>query len=455
MRRRLTNAITVGLGLAGCGTRALPGGSEGGTEAGDATTMMSADDDEGDMSITGVPTTASASTTMSADDEGEAEAVTDPSADDDEGDDDTPIFDIGGDVTPDVGSNGLGCDLDAEPPLTPGIECEVVEYMDRTWVMICVPMPADGCETSDSIAVGDALSHCFDPNDEYSCSGLYDSCGPIEDGDASCCYWGTTGQTCPGRPFTIDGEARLAPITARGDWSDAWPRAAERDELLAQAWLFDARHEHAAIASFARFAMELLAIAAPARFVEAAVRAASDEREHATLFFGLAQAHGHAAIGPGPLDTRGALDRSNDLEAIVVATVREGCIAETISAMQLAAARDGAKDPALRDALARVHTQELEHVELAWTFVAWAYARGDSSLRAAVEQAFAEAWAHTPKGPDVDARPEDAAAWRAAGRITHGDRDAIAMTTLRTLVEPAAREMFARSVEAPSALIAP
>jgi hypothetical protein len=36
--------------------------------------------------------------------------------------------------------------------------------------------------------------------------------------------------------------------------------------------------------------------------------------------------------------------------------------------------------------------------------------------------------------------------WRAAGRLTHAERDAIAITTLRTLVAPAAHDMFARAL---------
>lgn len=449
MRRRLTSAITMGLGLAGCSTRAIPGGSEGGT--GGETTAATADDDDGDISISGMPTTASASASVSVtvstsasddDAEGEAEAVTDP----DDGDDDGNVyFDVGVEKA-DFGVVPIDCDVAEEPPITLGVECELVNDGQYDWVMICIAGDDGDCAQPNEVEVIEALTLCYDPKGREGCTGLYSSCGPIEHDDV-CCYWGVTGQSCPGRPFMIDGEARIAALAHRSDWADPWARAGVVDEMLARAWSFDAQHEHAAIASFARFAMQLLAIAAPPRFVDAALRAACDEREHATLFFGLAQAHGHRAIGPGPLDTRDALDESRDSIAIVVATVREGCIAETISAMQLTAAHAGTTDPALRDALARVVAQELEHVELAWSFVAWAYARGDRSLRAAVEHAFATAWEHTPKGPGVDPRPADAPKWRAHGRLTHADREAIAISTLRTLVGPAAREMFARTRE--------
>jgi hypothetical protein len=445
MRRRLTKAITVGLGLAGCTTRAIPGGSEDGT--GGAQTSNAEDDDSGVSLSTQVATT---QTTDDGDDDdaeadvddGDADAEAESNADD--ADDGNPHFDVGGPRL-DFGGSNLDCNLDQEPPLTLGVPCEVVEYQLETWVMICAPFGDDGCVAPNTFEVEQALMLCFDPSGEASCYGLYNSCGPIQDGDEGCCYWGTVGQLCPGRPLLVDGAARIASLVARDDWADAWPVAPRTsiDDLVARAWLFDAQHEHAAIASFARFAIQLLAIGAPPRFVEGAVRAASDEREHATLFFGLAQAHGGRALGPGPLDTTGVLG-STDVIAIVVATVREGCIAESISAMQLARAQTYATDPALRDALARVVAQELEHVELAWSFVAWAYARGDARLRGAVTEAFASAWDSVPKASDVEPHPSDAGKWRARGRLTHDERAAIAVSTLRTIVEPTARELFGR-----------
>ena len=119
----------MGLGLAGCGTRALPGGSEGGTGGED--TVATADGDDGDVSITGVPTTASASASVSVsvsvstsddDAEGEAEAVSNV----DDSDDDGPYFDLNIDK-PDIGVSPLECDIDSEPPLTVGVACEVVD----------------------------------------------------------------------------------------------------------------------------------------------------------------------------------------------------------------------------------------------------------------------------------------------------------------------------------------
>jgi hypothetical protein len=86
--------------------------------------------------------------------------------------------------------------------------------------------------------------------------------------------------------------------------------------------------------------------------------------------------------------------------------------------------------------------QELAHVELAWSFVAWAHARGDADLRAAVRSAFAETWRWIPRGADVEPAPQDADRWRAAGRLPQSDRLAIAERALVEVVGPLATTLL-------------
>jgi hypothetical protein len=65
--------------------------------------------------------------------------------------------------------------------------------------------------------------------------------------------------------------------------------------------------EHASVASFARFSLQLMAAGAPASLVEAAHRAALDEIEHARLTFRLASRYEGRALGPGPLPVDGSV----------------------------------------------------------------------------------------------------------------------------------------------------
>jgi hypothetical protein len=221
-----------------------------------------------------------------------------------------------------------------------------------------------------------------------SCSGVRAVSGPEVRGK-QCCYAICRGPVPPcGRPLVDAGGApRVAPTAARSDWkADLGPAVPQRSR---DEWLADAAMEHASVASFARFSLELLAIGAPSSFVEEAHRAALDEIEHARLCFALAGVHApeRGPVGPGALDLSGIVLRSR-LADVAAAAAEEGCCGETMGALVAAHERDRATDDTARAALARIAEDEARHAELAWRFVAWALATGDDEVRSAVASAF-------------------------------------------------------------------
>src|SRR5690606_18379163 len=94
--------------------------------------------------------------------------------------------------------------------------------------------------------------------------------------------WSCLGVTCAiGRPLLIDGLARTAPAVPRGDWltdldlpRDLPPAARA---ALAAHWAEVAALEHASVASFAGFTLDLMALGAPPELLAEAQRAALDE----------------------------------------------------------------------------------------------------------------------------------------------------------------------------------
>lgn len=240
-----------------------------------------------------------------------------------------------------------------------------------------------------------------------------------------CCYT-FCGGACCGRPLrTPAGDALVADVAGRSDWSravalDTFTLDATTRAALARDWLEDARLEHASIASFAIFAVELLGFAAPPDLVTAAQSASLDEVEHARTTFAIASAFEGAPLGPSALPL-GRVAPSNDLATVAAACVRDGCIGETIASLVAEAQARNATSPGLRDALARIAEDEGRHAELAWRFVAWATARGGDVVRDAVAAAFAT--------PRPAARPVPAGvtedAWRAGGRLTPAEHDAL------------------------------
>ncbi len=286
--------------------------------------------------------------------------------------------------------------------------------------------------------------------DAYAC-GLQDVgdayCPAPSGGD--CCY--TVVGDCPvGRPFVVGGHVRLAALERSAGWTggqaalapDVSALDAASRQALADFWAREALTEHASVASFSRFVLQLLALGAPAELVRGAIRAASEELEHATACFRLASAYGAEPVRPGALDVTGALDHVADPVAAAVSLASEGCIAETVSALQIRVAFEEATDPAVRASLHAIAAEEAEHARLAWAALAWLLRRsGGDSIRA-VAAVFERSAAHVGLGATCS-HPGDAAAMRAHGYLALDTRRRLALEVLRDVVAPCAAALLA------------
>ncbi len=215
----------------------------------------------------------------------------------------------------------------------------------------------------------------------WHCQTGSDECATNDDctSPATCAYtdskWTCLQDNCAaGRPFLVHGAERLPPVANRADWlvtqqPDLSMSKDVRREL-ARRWTEAGQMEHASVAAFARFMLQLLSLGAPPDLVEATERAISDERRHAQLCFGLASAYGDRNVGPGPLDIAGSMQdlEPNELIALVF---REGCVGETVAAVEASHGAEHAMDPVVREALRRIAVDEQRHSELAWRFIAW------------------------------------------------------------------------------------
>ena len=234
---------------------------------------------------------------------------------------------------------------------------------------------------------------CFD-DVGYACVSEKDECLLDEDcvENRSGCAWTPDGRRCQaaycviGRPFLVEGSERLASVERRADWSEA--NEAEESAFntylagltlservrLGNEWTRIGLMEHASIAAFARFNLQLLSLGAPAHLVEACNQAIVDETLHTQLAFGLASRYTGSPVGPGPLEMNHALSEDG-FEAIVLNTVLEGCIGETVAAMEAREALVSTSNHAVRGVLEQIAHDEARHAELAWQFVQWAVAQ--------------------------------------------------------------------------------
>jgi hypothetical protein len=238
---------------------------------------------------------------------------------------------------------------------------------------------------------------------------------------------------------------------ARDDWAslpavDALGLAtlsSKQRAILAEHWLEVAQLEHASIAAFARFALQLLSVGAPPRLLEATHIAMADETQHARLAFGLASAYangadgadGAGALGPAALDCSGALTAST-LEDIVLGTFLEGCIGETMAALSARESLEDCKSDAVRAVLEVIARDEAQHAELAWQFVAWALQQCPAlglTLKANAEQRLHDARlaTHLASGIPSDEARSEMSRWQRE----HGAVPASARLAERALAE--------------------
>ncbi|HEX4339729.1 MAG TPA: ferritin-like domain-containing protein [Polyangiaceae bacterium] len=306
------------------------------------------------------------------------------------------------------------------------------------------------------------------PGIAFACQSEADTC--LSDADcalAACNYdaakkarFCDTLHCSVGRPFLVGGAARLAAAVERTDFrSELRPDvraldAGARDAIGAY-WTDIGLMEHASVAAFARFALELSSMGAPAELLAATDTAILDEIAHARDAFALAGEYAGRNLGPGALDFRDALAGRSPLDVVRTA-ILEGCIGETVAAVAASEALAGATDPAVRAALTRVVPDETRHAELAWRFVRWVVSDGPAALRSraatelveTVEQALADAGAALAAPADVHAALAVEAhdgkdELRAHGVLTPRDNAEVRLRVLEDVVAPCARALLA------------
>jgi hypothetical protein len=259
---------------------------------------------------------------------------------------------------------------------------------------------------------------------------------PFESSTADeCCYRVHYHQVIRGRPARIEGEPAFAHVgegDAEGEWHayvepDVVGATPERRWRIAAAWLEAARMEHASIAAFSNLSLRLLALGAPPRLLAATHAAALDEIEHARIAFALASRYAGRPLAPMEFADLGRMSTAGGLRALALETFVDGCIGETVAAIEADRAAALATDPVIVRALHRIASDELRHAELAWAIVRWCV-ECEPGLRGELRARLA-AVATLP----VEPRDEDLAAHGVLGECA---RAAIHGEVVRDVVAP-------------------
>jgi hypothetical protein len=381
--------------------------------------------------------------------------------------------------------DGMADEMRCPEAAMPASVRDVQKSRGETPLMFCVERPEDGsvCVSPDDIqgeslveqAVGAYPSHTDERG--YKTTGSWSVtdavCGPDGTVAEQCCYvfevdaqvqssWdvgvfksggfegldeaeiGSIGRDEPvhGRPLTVEGVARIATPSSAAEWagsftSDVDGLSVEQRRQLADTWHQAGLYEHASVASFARFAMELMALGAPPELVMAATRAQADEIAHALDCFSVASGFAGSPRGPGPIDIGGAMGAEVTAERLLVQTILDACINETLAAAEALCLSERAEDDAIRRTLEGIAEDESEHAALGWRTVRWLLDE-HPELSGLAQETFAAAAASLPSEADLSG--EDA--WMMAhGCMPDASRVALSRDVWRQVIAPCAQAL--------------
>lgn len=262
----------------------------------------------------------------------------------------------------------------------------------------------------------------------------------------ACCY--SWFQPCPGgRPLRDGDTAVLAPPTRRDDWMGASSFAYVAhlatdalNERVASHFLAEAAAEHASVASFSRFSLQLLALGARPELVKAAHEAALDEIRHAERCYALASRYSGQAFGPQGLDVpQGSI--SFDPAIVAMETLRDGCLGESLAARSVAMAASLAHDESTALTLREIADDEERHAELAWSTVAWLLDRNPEPVRRIIESFVSSLEGGLLQAPLATASDEPNL--EAHGVLGRARQVAVQREAVREIVVPCLRALLA------------
>ncbi|MEZ4448803.1 MAG: ferritin-like domain-containing protein [Nannocystaceae bacterium] len=271
-----------------------------------------------------------------------------------------------------------------------------------------------------------------------------------------CCYpVKETRETCAyGRPLRVDA----ARVVAAGEGGESeWAAALSlRASTLAPAlraalterWTQAALDEHASVAAFSKIALDLLRHDAPPELIAGAHQAALDEIRHANHGFAIASAIAGAPVRPGPYPLGSTLPLAEDLAAVAVEAVRDGCVGETVAALLAREAAARCEEPTIRRVLLGIADDEERHAILGWRTLAWALRRGGAEVRAAVVEVFEGVAREGVEVPLVGAC-DDPIALAEVGLLDRDGARRHAAAVLRRVILPAASRILGELGQAP------
>ncbi len=207
---------------------------------------------------------------------------------------------------------------------------------------------------------------------------------------------------------------------------------------LAATWTVRAEAEYLAVSTFSVLALDLVAAMAPADVLSLCLRAGIDEVRHAELCLRMVEIYSGERVLPPP-----AMSRLPDepgrpkLHQALANTMLVSCVSETYATTVLTATRDLTEDPAAREVLTAIYSDEVMHARLGWSYLRHAIDGGGDGVIAAAAAMLPRALRGVANVIERE-RPagEVTPAVRAHGLMTPAEERAIYSSCVRDVLVP-------------------
>ena len=263
-------------------------------------------------------------------------------------------------------------------------ECPSAEEFASTYLPI---------ETCDGLEHLEAISEAT-ASEITMTSPSGDTAAVSESNSYTCCYdtlAKTGGPLCDdipagateGRPLMFNGIAQAASISCGNTWSKG-PLAKshqltfEQRQILSDFWLITAQMEHASVASFHQFALDLMRFGAPPELLMRTNKAIMDEISHARAAFAITEGFLNQALAPDDFHMK--IQPATDLADFAKKVALEAAINETIAVILATLQRAQCTDDAIKTFLTEIIREEAEHAELAWDTLRWLLQKGNRDV---------------------------------------------------------------------------
>ena len=182
----------------------------------------------------------------------------------------------------------------------------------------------------------------------------------------------------------------------------------------------------------------LMALGAPPELVLAATRAQADEVVHARECFSMASCFAGRPLGPRAFTLDGAMDRQVTPQSVLVDTIVEACVNETLAAAEAAWLCEQTDIEVIAKLHHRISEDESRHAALEWQTIQWLLHR-HPELKDVARRTFAQCGSSTPSG-EV---PVEDDGWLAAyGCMPTAQRNALRGRIWANVIAPCAEALL-------------